>query len=142
MKLSLLVVCLAVVAIAFGSLHSAASVPDSSQDQIIKLEQDWLAAEASGNMAPLRQLIADDFIGTGPAGNVLSKSDIVPESGEGNRLPKSRLRDSTVRIFGDTAVLMGYLATDGATPPTGFHVTTVYQKQAAGWRMIATHMAR
>jgi hypothetical protein len=142
MKPSLLVVCMALVAIAFGSLHSAAAVPDSSQDQVVKLEQDWLAAEASGNTVTLRQLIADNFIGTGPAGNVLSKGDIVPEYGEGNRLPKSALRDSTVRIFGDTAVLMGYVATDGATPPSGFHVTTVYQKQAAGWRMIATHMAR
>jgi ketosteroid isomerase-like protein len=142
MKLSLFVVCMAFVVIAFGSPHSAVSAPDSLQDQIVKLEQDWLAAEASGNMAPLRRLIADDFIGTGPGGNVLNKGDIVPESGEENRLPKSTLRDSTVRIFGDTAVLMGYVATDGATPPTGFHVTSVYQKQAAGWRMIATHMAR
>jgi hypothetical protein len=58
MKLPLFVVCMALVAIAFGSPHSAASVSDSPQDQIVKLEQDWLAAEASGNMAPLRQLIA------------------------------------------------------------------------------------
>src|SRR6202451_3267003 len=60
-KLSLFVLCLALVAIAFGSLHSAASVPDSSQDQIVKLEQDWLGGGGGGKNGALRQLVSRGF---------------------------------------------------------------------------------
>jgi hypothetical protein len=53
-------------------------------------------------------MFADDFMGTSFGGSVLSKSDVVPADGvTATHMPKSVLKDSTVRIFGDTAVLMG-----------------------------------
>ena len=51
------------------------------------------------------------------------------------------LRESTVRVFGDTAVLMGSVAVEGANAGN-MRVTTVFQKRPLGWQMIATHMAR
>jgi ketosteroid isomerase-like protein len=112
------------------------------EDEITKLERDWLAAEATGDITTLRHLVADDFIGTSLGPNVLTKDDIVPtQEANTNRLPKSSLRESTVHVFGDCAVLMGHVAMDDAKQPGGLRVTSVYQKRADGWQMIAAHLS-
>jgi hypothetical protein len=101
----------------------------------------WLQ-KATQTWTTLRRLIADDFMGTGFGPGVLSKADVVPaEVGSDNRILKSSLRESTVRVFGDTAVLMGSVAVEGANAGN-MRVTTVFQKRPLGWQMIATHMPR
>jgi ketosteroid isomerase-like protein len=45
-----------------------------------------------------------------------------------------------VQVFGDTAVLMGNLQPEDQKAG-GFRVTTVFQKQAQGWQIIAIHMS-
>jgi len=108
----------------------------------VQLERDWLAAEASADMPTQRRLIADDFMGTAFGPGVLTKSDIVPSGGDNaNRLPKSFLEESTVHVFGDTAVLMGSVSVDDKKLG-GLRVTTVFQRRRPGWQMIATHMSQ
>jgi len=142
MRRVFLVAGIALAVVFIVGLRPARSSSGASESQITSLEQRWLSAEANNDIPALRRLIADDFIGTGPGGNILSKADIAPQSGGSNRIPKSSLRDSTVRIFGDTAVFMGFIALSGSADSEGFHVTTVYQKRNDGWQMIATHMSR
>src|SRR6516162_9756157 len=128
------------VCLLMASRPSAAT--PRTEDEITQLARDWLAAEANADMTTLRRLIADDFMGTGFGPGVLSKADVVPaEVGSDNRILKSSLRESTVRVFGDTAVLMGSVAVEGANAGN-MRVTTVFQKRPLGWQMIATHMAR
>jgi ketosteroid isomerase-like protein len=132
---AVLVVCLLMAA------RPIAAAP-RTEDEITQLERYWLAAEANADMTTLRRLIADDFMGTAFGPGVLSKSDVVPaEGGSESRMPKSTLKDSTVRVFGDTAVLMGSVAVEGANAGS-MRVTTVFQKRPLGWQMIATHMSR
>lgn len=114
----------------------------SPEQQINRLEHAWLAAEASGNLAELRSLIADDFIGSSTAPGVLTKNDIVPPDGYPfGRLPKSSLRDSAVRVSGDCAVFIGYVTFDNSNQPGGLRVMNVYQKGAHGWHMIAADLS-
>jgi hypothetical protein len=108
---------------------------------ILALVQTWLNAESEGDSATLDKLIADDFLGTGPGGNILNKTDIVPPGGgERPKMPKSRVNESTVRVFGSTAVVMGSVAYE--TPPQpGFRFTLVFLNRGQGWQMIAAHLA-
>ena len=48
---------------------------------------------------------------------------------------------TSVRVFGDTAVLMGSIKTAGAPQPKDMRVTLVCQKRPQGWQMIAAHLA-
>ncbi len=113
-----------------------------AEDEIVKLERDWLAAEASGDITALRALIADDFIGSSSGAKILTKDDILPAlEANTNRLPKSSLGESTVRVSGDCAVLMGNVSFDDAKQPGGLRVTSVYQKREHGWQMIAAHLS-
>jgi len=114
---------------------------DSNKDDaILTLVQTWLNAESEGDSATLDKLIADDFLGTGPGGNILNKTDIVPPGGgERPKMPKSRLKESTARVFGNTAVVMGSVAYE-TLPQPGFRFTLVFLNRGQGWQMIAAHL--
>jgi len=114
---------------------------DSNKDDaILTLVQTWLNAESEGDSATLDKLIADDFLGTGPGGNILNKTDIVPPGGgERPKMPKSRLKESTARVFGNTTVVMGSVAYE-TLPQPGFRFTLVFLNRGQGWQMIAAHL--
>ena len=140
MKRWIAMVSVAVVVCLLIAARPIAAVPNA-EDEITKLERDWLTAEANSDMPTLRRLIADDFMGTAFGPSVLTKADVVPSDGGGNRMPKSLLQESTLRVFGDTAVLVGSIVSK-STGAGGMRVTTVFQKPPQGWQIIATHMSR
>lgn len=113
-----------------------------AEDHVMQLERDWLSADAKGDLASLRRIISDDFIGSSFEGQVLSKKDIVPEETGPGGFAGATPGNTNVRVFGNTAVLMGVINMAG-TPPKQIHVTLVCQKRSQGWQMIAaqlTHM--
>jgi ketosteroid isomerase-like protein len=112
------------------------------QDELRHLEQQWLDAAAVPDLPALRKMFADDFMGTAFGPNVLSKSDVIPPDGtNANHLPKCTLAQSTVRVYGDTAVVMG-IAKPQEANDAGFHVTTVFQRRPEGWQIIAIHLSQ
>jgi ketosteroid isomerase-like protein len=117
------------------------SASPKAEDQVVQLERDWLAADAKGDVAGLRRIIADDFIGNSPDGHVLSKSDIVPQGGGPGGFAGATPGATSVRVFGDTAVLMGSIKTAAAPQSKDMRVTLVCQKRPQGWQMIAAHLA-
>jgi Domain of unknown function (DUF4440) len=108
------------------------------EDQILQLERDWLASDGKGDVASLRRLVADDFMGGSPAGTLLTKEDIIPR-GVSGAFAGAVPTDTSVRIFGDTAVLMGFIKTAGSGEMV--RVTLVCQKRAETWQMIAAQLA-
>lgn len=137
----LLVACVCVVALARPVV--APSPTGMAEDDFRKLEQNVLDAAAAPDVPALQKMLSDDFMGIPLSGDiVLSKSDVVADSGPtGNHLPKSTLHDSTVRIFGDTAVLMGMVEMQMAQKPQEIRMTTVFQKHGETWQVIAVHMS-
>jgi len=112
-----------------------------TDDAVLQLVQSWLNAESEGDTATLDKLIADDFLGTAPGGGILNKTDIVqPGGGERPKMPKSSLKESTVRVFGNTAVVMGSVAHE-TVPEPGFRFALVFLNRGQGWQMIAAHLA-
>jgi|SRR5215813_13123923 len=115
----------------------AATSTAKPEDQILQLERDWLAADGKGDAASLRRLVADDFMGGSPGGTLLAKEDIIPHGSSG-AFAGAVPTDTSVRIFGDTAVLMGFIKTGGAGELV--RVTLVCQKRAQAWQMIAAQL--
>jgi len=121
---------IAVVLLVLGSMVAAqTAVPaDSSEQQkIIGLERLWLAGSG---------LLADQFIAITPGGAILNASDL-----QGAKLPGLSVEDETVRISGDTAVLVAHLVPQDKGAP-GLDASNVFIRQDGKWKMLAAHLSR
>jgi hypothetical protein len=134
----LLIICTATLS--FAQEHAVKSNSEA-KDQVTQLERDWLAADARDDRASLRRIVSDDFIGSSFDGRLLNKGDIIPEgpSGPGG-FAGATPGETNVRVFGDTAVLMGVVNTAGGPQPKAIRVTLVCQKRPQGWQMIAAQL--
>ena len=129
--------------LALGRPTTSNAPANTTEDDFRKLEQNWLDAAAVPDLRVLSSIFADDFMGTSFGGGVLSKSDVVPTEGtNAPHMPKSILSDSAVRIFGDTAVLMGTVEMQVPQKPEQIRMTTVFQKRGQTWQIIAVHMSK
>ena len=137
-KLALCIILVLGTVLGHAQVQTAAGA--KAEDQIAQLERDWLAADAKGDAASLRQLIADDFIGSSFNGSLLTKQDIIPEAGHPGGFTGASTGETQVRVFGDTAVLMGTIDSANASQHT--RVTLVCQKRGPAWQMIAARMDR
>jgi hypothetical protein len=136
-----LVICVSILAIA--RLGARTSPANMGEDDFRKLEQRWLDAASVPDLPALRKMFSEDFMGTSFGGGVLSKHDVVPADGmNASHMPKCVLKDSTVRIFGDTAVLMGDVEMQVPQKTEDVRMTTVFQKHPEGWQIIAVHMSK
>lgn len=114
-------------------------VDHKPEDQVAQLERDWLTADGKGDLVSLRRMIADDFIGSSFDGSLLSKDDIIPQTGGPGGFAGATPGETVVRVFGDTAVVIGVITPSGAQPKV-IRVTLVCQKRAQGWQMIAARL--
>ena len=135
------VICVGLLA--FGRSYAGAAPGMKGEDDFRKLEQEWLDAASVPDLPLLRRMFSDDFMGTSFGGGVLSKYDVVPADGtNAPHMPKCALKDSSVRIFGDTAVLMGHVEMQVPQKPEDVRITTVFQKHGDEWQIIAVHMSK
>jgi ketosteroid isomerase-like protein len=141
--LGVLVLVICAIVFALGNLNAHPSTANIGEDDFRKLEQKWLDAAAAPDLPALRQIFSDDFMGTSFGSGVLGKGDVVPAEGvHAPHMPKCTLKDSTVRIFGDTAVLMGEVEMQVPQKPESVRMTTVFQRHGEAWQVIAVHMSK
>lgn len=113
---------------------------NSVEQAVLKLTREWLEAEDRADRAALDRIIADDFLGTGPRGTTVSKTDVIPREGsEGHGLAISG-QDIKVRVFGDTAIVTGRGVPKVQDRPE-LRITVVFVKRADRWQMVAGHLS-
>jgi ketosteroid isomerase-like protein len=135
--------CLCLLAFGHSNAATSPTANAKSEDDVRKLEQAWLDAAAVPDLAALRKMLDDDFMGTSFGVGVLNKTDVIPPDGSTeNHMPKCVLKESTVRLYGDTAVLMGIVEMQVPQTPERIRMTTVFRKRREGWQVIAVHMSK
>lgn len=137
----LLCTCL-LIAAAIPALAQTTGKPEpnnSAEQTVLKLTQEWLDAEDRADRAALNRIIADDFLGTGPRGTTLSKTDVIPQEGAAHGLAISG-QDIKVRVFGDTAIATGRGLPKAPDRPE-LRITVVFVKRADRWQMVAGHLS-
>jgi ketosteroid isomerase-like protein len=112
----------------------------AAEQAVLKLTQEWLEAETRVDRAALNRIIADDFLGTGPRGTTVTKTDVIPREGsEGHGLAISA-QDIKVRVFGDTAIVTARGLPKVQAQPE-LRITVVFVKRADRWQMVAGHLS-
>jgi uncharacterized protein (TIGR02246 family) len=79
-----------------------------STDSVLELVGEWADAELRGDAQALDTLLADDFVGVGPRGFVLTRDQWLARYRSGDLHNTSfQLRDPQVREYGEAAVVVG-----------------------------------
>ena len=131
------------VAAAITLFAQTAAKPEqnnSVEQAVLRLTQEWLEAEDRVDRAALNRIIADDFLGTGPMGTTVSKTDVIPAEGSAGHGLAISGQDLKVRVFGDTAIVTGRGVPKVQDRP-GRRITVVFVKRADRWQMVAGHLS-
>jgi len=82
------------------------SIAQSVEQELKKLEIQWDEAGVKKDVAVYDRLLADDFMLTGPNGNLVTKAQFTAELKSGEDIVfSSTLSDMKVRVYGDTVVV-------------------------------------
>ena len=112
---------------------------ETSEQSVLQVTRDWLAAEERHDRATLQRIIADDFEGTAPMGNTVFKDDVMPREGSlgGVAITTSEMK---ARIFGDTAVVTAR-GMQKAGEKRDVRFTVIFVKRGNEWKMVAGHLS-
>ena len=118
--------------------------PDSSkhsalEQQLVKLNEEMLAAQVRADIAALDEFLTDDYTRTHAVGRIENKADFLNDLKTGNtRFLAVDVTDVDVRVYGTAAVLVGHARqTTAENPETGITFTAVWVQQDHKWRVAA-----
>lgn len=122
-----------------------AQVKGSAAEQdVMRIEQEMLAAVLKGDTSPSERYLADSYTFTGPDGLTTGKAQIIEDLKSGNlKLQAASLDDSKVQVYGNTAVVT-YASNDKGTYK-GKDIsgktrwTDIFVKQKGRWMIVASH---
>jgi ketosteroid isomerase-like protein len=132
--------CLLSLSLAAGQEVSKAS---SLEDQIKKLEQNWVQATVKEGAAAVDQYEADDIITTDPSGRVTDKAQDKLDLGSGDfKFQSEELSDMKVHIYGSTAVAAGTNTLKGTYKGQNisgkYRFTDTWVKRNGKWQVVAS----
>jgi ketosteroid isomerase-like protein len=116
----------------------------TASEDILDLVRRWAAAEQHNDAGRLEALLADDFVGVGPAGFVLDRQQWLQRFGNGLVNSAFVVEEPQVREYGTAAVVIGALVQQttfaGRDNSGRFRVTLVATRSADGWRLANAHI--
>ena len=120
---------------------AAQTKPATQTDEqaVLQVTREWLAAEESHDRPTLQRIIADDFEGTAPRGNTVSKDDVMPREGSSGGVAMTT-SEMKARVFGDTAVVRAS-GVQKAGEKREVRFTVVFVKRGNEWKMVAGHLS-
>jgi ketosteroid isomerase-like protein len=110
-----------------------------------RLVEDWASAEMRGDAASLGSTIADDFIGIGPRGFMLTKDQWLKRHESGKlRYRCFRWDEVQVRLYGDAAAVTGRQSAEGEYEDYDlkdkFRATLIFVKQQGRRLLVGLHL--
>jgi ketosteroid isomerase-like protein len=117
----------------------------NDRDDVLELERRRCAAIGSGDLAALRDCLADDYLHVGGAGSTRDKEAYVKTIAHEPRAPeRSNLQ---VRLYGDAAVLTGDLLNKIGAPGEPVRnvetfATQVAIRSAGKWRFVSFQLTQ
>ena len=120
-----------------------------AEDEVRKLERQWLDAYEQNNAEAMERIVADDFTITFPNGAIQTKPQLMAMIKSPRRAGQSRMKFSTEdvqsRAYGDTVILIGRVITeyerDGKTVKEQSRYTDTYVQRKGRWQVVASHLS-
>ena len=133
------------------SLARQAQQPNrtKAEEEVRKLERQWLDAYEQSNPAAMDRIVADDFTITFPNGAMQTKPQLMAMIKASQRTSEPRMRfhteDVRSRAYGDTVILIGRVVTeyerDGKPVQELSRYTDTYVRRDGRWQVVASHLS-
>lgn len=120
-----------------------ASAAGSVEQELLKLEREWLDAYLNRDVAAMERIEADEFTITHANGQVLTKAQEIANLKQPGPRDTSLVfgtEDTKVRVYGDAAILTGVFFSRSNAGIQRSRYTDVYAKRNGRWQVVASHL--
>ncbi|MFL5586319.1 MAG: nuclear transport factor 2 family protein [Ktedonobacteraceae bacterium] len=120
---------------------------EHAEQEVLRLADAWANAELRGDTTFLERILADDYIGIGPLGFMLTKQEWLARHQAGDLKYESfSLDEIKVRVYNnDAAVLTGRQVQNGAyrgnSIQAQFRTTLVFVRQQGQWQLASLQLS-
>lgn len=127
--------------------HPLVGQADEEAAEVIRIEDQWAVAVRNGDVETLRNIIADDYLGTTATGAMQDKESYLADFISGDReVSLLTTEDLEVRLHGSTAVLTHGGRAEAVirgSPVSGtFRWTHVLVRRDGQWEVVTNHVTR
>jgi ketosteroid isomerase-like protein len=127
--------------LAFGQAKQQS--PANVEQQLTKLENDWMNFTLKRDVASLDRLLADDLTSITPEGKLNTKAQELADVKSGDYAPTAATnKDMKVRVFGNTAIVTGVTAIKGKAKGQDisgdYRFTDTWVLRDGRWQCVAT----
>ena len=124
----------------------AATSADDERD-IRRVERELCDAFQKNDATTIERLEDATYTLTNSRGEVTTRADDVADAKKGEtRYTEFRNHDTTVRLYGDSAIVLGITSVKGSSGgkefAADFRFTDTYVRRAEGWKIAASHATR
>jgi ketosteroid isomerase-like protein len=115
----------------------------SREDQIRRLNEQYVEASLAGDVEWYRHRLAEDFVCIDSDGSVLDKTAFLRMTAQGSDLAEYRLDEVDVRFFGDVALVRATgLWTSKSGVPGISRYTDIYVIAGDDWKVVSAQITR
>lgn len=117
---------------------------EQTEQEVAQLAGTWATAELQGDTAFLEKLLADDFVGVGPLGFLLSKQEWLARHRSGEMTYSVHTLDEIkVRSYEEAAIVVGRLTQEATYRSNPMNVqmrtTLIVVRKAGQWHLAGLH---
>ncbi len=132
-----------------GARQAAQPKLSGAEEEVRKLERQWLDAYEQNDAEAMERIVADDFTITFPEGSVQTKPQLMKMIKAPRRPDQPRMKFRTEgvqsRAYGDTVILMGRVVSeyerDGKAVREQSRYTDTYVRRRGRWQVVASHLS-
>jgi uncharacterized protein (TIGR02246 family) len=148
-RLRIVSVLAALALLAVASASAGQEGPGRAEQEVRKLEREWLDAYEKNDAAAMERIVAEGFTITFPNGGVQTREQLLQMIRAPRRGPAPKFHTEGVesRAHGDNVViLMGrvvgeYAQPDGKTTREVSRYTDTYVRLGGRWQVVASHLS-
>lgn len=148
-RLIVVVTFVAASCVVSGARQGGRTKPTGAEEEVRRLERQWLDAYEQNDPVAMDRIVADDFTITFPSGRVQTKPELMATIKSPRRAGQPRQRFYTdgvqSRAYGDTVILVGRVTAeyerDGKPFKETSRYTDTYVRRGGRWQVVASHLS-
>jgi hypothetical protein len=143
--LSISLILSALFSFALGQKENESSRQDNAEQELKRLEDEWLNSYLRGDKQTFDRIVADDFVRTDESGKVATKAEEralvqAPPASVNASLNNDDLK---VRFYGSTAIVTGLIISKvQGSLSFNSRFTDTFIKRGGRWQVVARHYSR